>query len=413
MTREDEKPRATLSDRQARGGVIGGKGYTFQAAYIVSHIPEWLGDDDFVQFLQEGAGDVDVHFRREGREERWYIQVKNYQIGASEGRKVLRQFQETDRGTPGTYSRFTLACPGLKPNLKRLRAAIEDLRGTVDFYDSDEAIIENTWDDLKELIGSLGLEIEMQFLADKVHFDTDLAGLTDDNSLRDLFVGRLLRLGSWKEVTHAAAVRAYERLALQAHREIRRNRKRQDIESDIEKALGRRFDPLASSAVSLIASSIVLWLMTSASLDAGAKLTSQMVLANVGFLLFLSTALFAVLTLRKWAWKIIAGLTIVVTVVAAYQFAESQTPLKASVTVEAGTYYAAELVDILRNKTGGGVVLHGPLRSRIVDRIVVMELLTDVSLQIALDQIFAKVDVEVVYEAKAGTVLIVEGDPQS
>ena len=52
----DEKPRATLSDRQARGGVIGGKGYGFQAAYIVSRIPIWLNDPDFAQFFQEGAG---------------------------------------------------------------------------------------------------------------------------------------------------------------------------------------------------------------------------------------------------------------------------------------------------------------------------------------------------------------------
>ena len=69
----DEKPRATLSDKQARGGVIGGKGYGFQAAYIVSGIPLWLAGPDFVQFLQEGAGDVDVRFNRAGGEERWSV----------------------------------------------------------------------------------------------------------------------------------------------------------------------------------------------------------------------------------------------------------------------------------------------------------------------------------------------------
>jgi len=41
---------------QARGGVIGGKGYGFQAAYIVSRIPIWLADPDFVQFIQHNQG---------------------------------------------------------------------------------------------------------------------------------------------------------------------------------------------------------------------------------------------------------------------------------------------------------------------------------------------------------------------
>jgi hypothetical protein len=52
----DEKSHARLNDRQARGGVIGGKGYGFQAAYIVSRIPIWLDDPDFVQFIQHDQG---------------------------------------------------------------------------------------------------------------------------------------------------------------------------------------------------------------------------------------------------------------------------------------------------------------------------------------------------------------------
>jgi hypothetical protein len=109
----DETPRSTLSDPQARGGVIGGKGYGFQAAYIVSRIPLWLADPDFAGFLQEGAGDVDVHFQRAGGEERGTVQVKNYVVKPDTAREVLAQFRATDAGTPGTYIHFTLACPGV------------------------------------------------------------------------------------------------------------------------------------------------------------------------------------------------------------------------------------------------------------------------------------------------------------
>ena len=137
--------RATLSDKQARGGVIGGKGYGFQAAYIVSRIPLWLADPDFAQFLQEGAGDVDVRFNRAESEERWYVQVKNHQVDKTEARRVLTQFRDTDTGSPGTYTRFTLACPGLHPELKRLRTAVEEFRGAAPFYrEGEDTILDNT-----------------------------------------------------------------------------------------------------------------------------------------------------------------------------------------------------------------------------------------------------------------------------
>jgi len=239
----NEKPRATLSDKQARGGVIGGKGYGFQAAYIVSRIPLWLANPDFAQFLQEGAGDVDVRFNRADGEERWYVQVKNHEVKMAEAREVLAQFCDTDAGSPGTYTRFTLACPGLHADLKRLRAAIEELRGAKDFYrPGQDAILDNTWADLKDLVGKLELPVGAAFLVDKVTFDTDLAGLTDDASLRNLFVGSLLSLETWAKLTWGQAARVYERLALLSHRAIRQTCSREHVEALIQEAAGEIHD---------------------------------------------------------------------------------------------------------------------------------------------------------------------------
>jgi len=235
----DEKPRATLSNRQARGGVIGGKGYSFQAAYIVSRIPLWLADPDFAQFLQEGAGDVDVRFNRADGEERWYVQVKNYAVTPATAREVLSQFRDTDAGTPGTYTRFTLACPGLNEDLKRLRAAVEELRGAGAFYrPGQDEILDNTWADLEGLVEGLKLPVDVPFLVDKVDFDTDLAGLTDDASLRDLFVGRLLRLDDWATVPPEGAAHAYAELALLCYRALRQTCSREQVEGLIREAVG-------------------------------------------------------------------------------------------------------------------------------------------------------------------------------
>jgi tetratricopeptide (TPR) repeat protein len=235
-----KKPRATLSDKQARGGVIGGKGYGFQAAYIISRIPLWLADDDFAQFLQEGAGDVDVRFNRVGGEERWYVQVKDYPMTPSTAREVFEHFRDTDAGTPDTYTCFTLACPGLGADLKRLRVAVEDLRGAAPFYrPGQDAILDNTRSDLEGLVKNLDLPVDAAFLIDKVHFDTDLAGLTDDTSLCDLFVGRLVKLEPWAKTTHAAAAQAYEKLANIAHRELRRTCERERIETTLREAVAQ------------------------------------------------------------------------------------------------------------------------------------------------------------------------------
>ncbi|MCK4449827.1 MAG: hypothetical protein KAX26_04465, partial [Anaerolineae bacterium] len=239
-TSEELAPRATLSDRQARGGVIGGRGYGFQAAYIVSRIPLWLADPDFVQFLQEGAGDVDVRFNRADGEERWYVQVKNHEVKPVEARQVLSQFRDTDTGSPGTYTRFTMACPGLHADLKRLRAAVEELRGAAPFYrPGQDAILDNTWVDLENLVGELKLPVDTHFLVNKAHFDTDLAGLTDDASLRDLFVGRLVGLETWARMTPEGAAHAYEKLALLSYQAIRQTCSRQRVEALIHKTVGK------------------------------------------------------------------------------------------------------------------------------------------------------------------------------
>jgi len=237
-TVSDEKPRATLSDKQARGGVIGGKGYGFQAAYIVSRIPLWLSDPDFAQFLQEGAGDVDVRFNRTDGEERWYVQVKDYAVTPATAREVFAQFHKADTGTPGTYTRFTLACPGLNEDLKRLRTAVEELRGAKDFFrPGQDAILDNTWADLESLVRELNLPVDARFLVDKAGFDTDLAGLTDDTSLCNLFVGSLLRLEAWARVPPEGAARAYEKLALLCHRALRQTCSREQVEALIREAV--------------------------------------------------------------------------------------------------------------------------------------------------------------------------------
>jgi tetratricopeptide (TPR) repeat protein len=237
MTKKET--RVSLSDKQARGGLIGAKGYGFQAAYIVSQIPVWLADPDFSQFLQEGAGDVEVRFDRLDREERVYVQVKDHRARLAEARAAFGRFYAIDAVSPKTYGKFILACPGLHQDLNPLRSAVEDLRGAASFYRrGKDKILDNTWAELQSLVTKLKLPVDAEFLVAKVHFDTDLVGLTDDTSLCDLFVGRLLNLEGWSKVTTKAATHAYEKLALLSHKAIRKTCSRGQVESLIREAVG-------------------------------------------------------------------------------------------------------------------------------------------------------------------------------
>jgi hypothetical protein len=237
-TLSGEATRTTLGARQARGGIIAGKGYSFQAAYIVSRIPLWLADPDFAQFLQEGAGDVDVRFNRAVREERWYIQVKSRVLTPAVVRGVFAQFRDIAVGSPGTYTRFILACSGINNQLRRLRTALEELRGASHFYRPEEdAILGNTWVDLEQLVQELRLPVDAPFLVGQVDFDTDLAGLTDDASLRRLFVGSLMELDQWASATPEGAARAYEKLALLCHQVLRKTFSREEIETLLRESM--------------------------------------------------------------------------------------------------------------------------------------------------------------------------------
>jgi tetratricopeptide (TPR) repeat protein len=233
------KPRVTLIDDERSGGVIGGKGYNLQAAFIASRVPHWLEDPDFAQFLQEGAGDVDVRFDRPGGDERRYFQVKGERFTLAPTRDVLATFRDVDRGSPNTYTRFTLACAELNRDVKRLRRTVETLRKRGPFYRRGvDAIFDETWAALQGLVEEFGLPVDADFLVAKVNFDTNMAGLTDDELLRDQFVGRLSQLPAWAGIGPDAARRAYEKVALLCHRALGQTVARRELEALIQEAAG-------------------------------------------------------------------------------------------------------------------------------------------------------------------------------
>src|SRR3989338_5950166 len=86
----------SLVQPKGMGGIHGGDGYKFQDGYIVCNIPKWLADPDFLKFMPEGTGDVDVVYKDKQQDVYEHIQVKDHEVGNIEFGKVIDAFAEID-----------------------------------------------------------------------------------------------------------------------------------------------------------------------------------------------------------------------------------------------------------------------------------------------------------------------------
>jgi hypothetical protein len=229
---------ASLLSPAHYGGVIGGKGYNFQDAFIVSRIPEWLSDASFVCLLKEGSEDVDVKFQAHSATRRLAIQVKDHPVKDGEYRDVIAKFSKLDREAPGTFTNFILACRGVSEKAKSLHHAVTRLQGASPTHDSTEVIILATRRGIQESITDLKLDVDLKFLEDKVLLDTEIGDMTTDQRLCEQFVGSIHRLfPEWDKTGWVALAAAYRDIAYLIHRSIGKTCTREQLLESIASAI--------------------------------------------------------------------------------------------------------------------------------------------------------------------------------
>lgn len=229
---------ASLLSPAHYGGVIGGKGYNYQDAFIVSRIPEWLANPSFVCLLKEGTEDVDVMFQGSNGAERLAFQVKDHAVKDSEFCVVITKFSQTDRDAPGTYSKFVLACRGLSDGAKSIRLGLERLQGARPLHNSDGHILQATRCDLQKRVDNLGLSVELPFLEGKVLLDTELGDMTSQKRLCQQFVGGIHEhFPEWANTSWVALVAAYHDLAHWINGSIGTTCSRDEFKDRIQRAI--------------------------------------------------------------------------------------------------------------------------------------------------------------------------------
>lgn len=233
-----QSPNASLLSPTHRGGIIGGKGYNFQDAFIVSRIPEWLAEPSFVCLLKEGLEDVEVRFEGGGGTRRLAFQIKDHLVKVSNCREVIVGFFEKDQATPDTFSGFILACRGLADNAKSFRQSLERLRDARPMYEPTHRVLQETELSVKESAGKLGLTVNLKFLEDKVSFDTELGDMTSDQLLCQQFVGGIHKhFPQWVSTSWVSLAAAYQDLAHWINGSVGKACLRDDFLKRIQRAL--------------------------------------------------------------------------------------------------------------------------------------------------------------------------------
>jgi len=208
------EPRDSMLDPKYLGGLIGGKGYAFQDAYVLFRLPDWLLDPAFVRFQLEAWEDVEVFFEDDDGRRREAIQVKDHPVTPAEARDIFEEFQVRARrgARRGIDYRFRLACVGVSPTLQPVATAVKLLQARSGYTDAEKA---GTRAELADKVEALGLEAPAKFV-EGIKLETDLGGVTRETVLRDVLTMRLYRGGYGLSVLGAEY--AYVQLAVALHR---------------------------------------------------------------------------------------------------------------------------------------------------------------------------------------------------
>ena len=175
-------------------------------------LPYWLLDEDMEQIMLEGAGDIDVLFRRGDRVERHYFQVKDHLVTPGELRAVIQQFMDKDAADPGTFTKFVVVAKGFSEDILRLRYLLERVRGAATIYENTATAAE-TLADLHAVMTKLDLAVDSSWPLEKVELEDSAHIRTWPDSRAGAvneFAGALADLPAYAKTLKPALARAFD-----------------------------------------------------------------------------------------------------------------------------------------------------------------------------------------------------------
>lgn len=163
---------ASLLDRDATGGVVARKGFEYQDAFLLQHLPEWISQGAFSHFVSESKGDFEVcYFCPSFGIRRRAYEAKDYALTEPAFWKEVTDFKKMYDSAPNDFVRFVLVCQSFKNHAQPLISALERLRGVGASYPANSPIVACTRDEITSRIISQGQSKEMaEFVIERVDF---------------------------------------------------------------------------------------------------------------------------------------------------------------------------------------------------------------------------------------------------
>jgi len=230
----ESNSRFSLFSRSGEGGVIGGRGYNFQDAFIVSRIPNWLENPFFMLFIKEGIEDVDVKFKKGENEQYICYQIKDHIVKSRDFKKIIMNFNKKDESLHNII-KFILACRGFDDKGNSLKRVLTDFRELRRTYDKN--MLDKTREEVLNRIKDIGLDHFCEFIINKVFFDTELGEMNSDKRLCDQFVGAILRSQNFGNVDNLHLRNTYRDLAHLVNITVRKPIRRSDIKEIIQESV--------------------------------------------------------------------------------------------------------------------------------------------------------------------------------
>ncbi|OAK60206.1 hypothetical protein A3K87_24120 [Variovorax paradoxus] len=163
---------ASLLAQESTGGAIARKGFGYQDAFMLQHIPLWLSQGAFSHAVSEAVGDIEVfYFAPGGKTKRVLYEAKDHRLTASEFWKEVADFKKAHDASPTEFLRFVLLCKEFNSETTPLVAMLGRLRGVGSAYDDGSSVLEGTREGITNWVQKKGQSAEMaEFVMNHVEF---------------------------------------------------------------------------------------------------------------------------------------------------------------------------------------------------------------------------------------------------
>ena len=166
--------KASLLASESTGGAVARDGFGYQDAFVLQHLPRWLGQGAFSHVVSEAVGDIEVcYFGQGGTTVRTFIEAKGYALSWGDFWAEIKQFKKVHETSPAEFPHFVLLCRDFNSTTAPLVAMVSRLRGVGSSYDASSPLLAQTRDEILQWVVDKKQSRELaQFVVDRVDFVT-------------------------------------------------------------------------------------------------------------------------------------------------------------------------------------------------------------------------------------------------